>query len=141
VIITQPKELIASFVNVQQGYPADVKWGVYTAMGLLRKGHLVAGVIYNCFEGTNANMHIGAVKGAKWLTQDFLFSAFDYPFNQLERRRVSACIRAKNKRAIGFVENLGFQYEGTQRHYYADDDMVMYGLLREQCRFLLKKAA
>lgn len=143
VIISQPKELIGAFVNEQQGFPAHTSWGSnYNALGLVKNGKLMAGVIYNCYEGANVNMHVGAIDGAKWLTQEFLFAAFDYPFNQLKKRRVTAFMNENNDKAIGFVENLGFTYEGRMRNYFRINDAVIYGMLREECRFLdMRKAA
>lgn len=141
IIISQPNELISAFVNVKQGFHAETSWGNFNALGLVRNGHLVAGVIYNGYEAGNVNMHIGAEEGKKWMTPDFLFAAFDYPFNQLGKRRVTAYLRSKNERAIEFAKNLGFKYEGKLVNFYKDDDQVIYGLLKEQCRFLMKKAA
>ncbi len=145
MIISQPKEMIGSFVNVRQGFPPDTSWGNFNALGLVRDGILVAGVIYNCFEGVNVNMHIGAVDGSKWMTADFLHASFDYPFNQLKRRRVSACINSNRKKAVSFVEHLGFEYEGRRKNYYENGDMLLYGMLREKCRFIrniqIRKAA
>lgn len=141
LIISRPKELIAAFVNVRQGFPANASWGNYTALGLMRDGHLIAGAIYNCFEGANANIHIAA-DGHFWLTPDFLRAGFVYPFLQLGKRRITAFMPAGNKRAIRLAEKLGFSYEGTLRHYYPQDDAVNYGMLREECRFLeMRKAA
>jgi len=142
MIITQPKELIGAFVNVQQGYSAETPWGNFNALGLVVADRLVAGVIYNGYEAANVNMHIGAIEGSHWLTPSFLFAAFDYPFNELNKRRASAYIKAKNKRAIQFARNLGFKYEGTLKNFYKDDDQLVYGMLREHCRFLeIRKAA
>lgn len=138
MIIAQPKELIASFVNIQQGYPPETSWGPsYNALGLVTGGKLIAGVIYNCFEGCNVNMHVSAI-GSHWMTPEFLFAAFDYPFNQLEKRRVTAFMHSRNRKVISFVENLGFKLEGKMPHYYKHDDAVIYGMLREDCRFLEK---
>jgi len=143
MIITQPKELIGAFVNVRQGHPPSTSWGNYNALGLVRNGHLVAGVIYNGFDGANVNMHVGAVSGSHWMTKEFLYAAFDYPFNELNRKRISAFIRATNKRTIAFVKKLGFVYEGKLQDFYTDGgDMVVYGLLHDKCRFLqMRKAA
>lgn len=126
---------------MRQGFPPTTSWGNFNALGLVTSGRLVAGVIYNAYEGANVNMHIGAV-GSHWMTPEFLFAAFDYPFNELGKRRITACVRSKNARAIKFVKKLGFEYEGTMRHYYKDDDMLFFGMLRDKCRFLdLRKAA
>lgn len=132
-IFSEPKEFIGKFVADVQKLP--MYWGQFTALGLLRGDRMVAGIVYNNFESRNICMHIGAI-GSHWCTRGFLFAAFDYPFNQLQKRRITALVRAKNKRARGFVENIGFAYEGTLKHYYDQDDMRVYGMLRENCRFI-----
>ncbi len=141
-IVAQPKAEIGAFVNARQGLPADHSWGGYSALGLVKSGDLIAGVIYNNFDGANACVHIGAVDGCRWLTPEFLFAAFDYPFNQLGLRRLTAPVHSNNKRSREFAENLGFTRDGTLKHYYADGDLHLYGLLRANCRFLeIRKAA
>lgn len=138
-IIAQPKELIAQFVAIRQGKPATEPWGHFTAIGLLRHGALIAGVLYNSFEEKNVCMHVGAIDGAHWLTRSFLFAAFDYPFNQLGMRRVTALVPKKNKAARKFDEHIGFRYEGCLKHYFDRDDMIVYGMLREDCRWIRQK--
>ena len=134
VIICQPKEEIAAFVAATQGQ--NEPWGEYTALGLLRHGALVAGVIYNHFGGAGVCAHIGAIPGGRWMTRGFLHAMFDYPFGQLGKRRITALVSRKNRRARRFAENLGFKYEGTVRHALQTDDLILYGMLREECRFL-----
>ncbi len=143
MIITQPKELISAFVHVRQGNNPDTQWGPYAALGLVRSSRLVAGLIYNSEEASNICIHIGAEEGSRWLTPQFLFAAFDYPFNQLGKRRITALLREGNTKAINFVENVGFNLEGHLAHYYSDGTArIIYGMLREKCRFLdMKKAA
>lgn len=142
MIITQPKELIGAFVNVRQGYRPDASWGTFNALGSIKGNRLVAGVVYNDYSGMNAYMHIGAEAGCRWLDREFLYAAFDYPFNELGLRRVTAKVKSKNDKAISFIENLGFEYEGTMRHFFKEDDALIYGLLKERCRFLeMRKVA
>lgn len=142
MIITQPKELIGAYVNVRQGYPPAASWGTFNALGLVRGGRMVAGVIYNDYAGSNVYMHIGAEDGCRWMTQGFLYAAFDYPFNQLELQRVTALVKSKNSRAVSFIEHLGFEPEGKLRHYFKNDDALIFGMLRDRCRFLeMRKAA
>lgn len=141
-IIAQPKELIAAFVSARQGL--DVATPVaspYTALGLIRSDRLVAGVIYNFSDGGNVCMHVGAIDGSHWMTPGFLIAAFDYPFNQLQKRRVTAMMRKRAKKARAFIENLGFAYEGKCAHYFHDDDLILYGMLRANCRFLEMRQA
>jgi RimJ/RimL family protein N-acetyltransferase len=141
VIIDQPKELIASFVNEKQGLPSHMEWASpFTTLGLVTGGKLVAGVVYNYRSLANVQMHVGA-EGSHWLTPEFLFAVFDYPFNRLCKRRVTAITKKKNKKAREFVEHLGFNLEGSLPHYFPDADGVIYGMLKENCRFLEMRVA
>lgn len=137
MIVTQPKERIAAFVARAQGLAEP--WGNYTAIGLVRDGALVAGVVYNNFGGAGVCAHIGAVTGGRWMTREFLRAIFDYPFAQLGKRRITGLVARRNKSARRFVENLGFKYEGCVRHALEKDDLICYGMLRAECRFLTAK--
>lgn len=135
-LITQPKELIARFVAQTAGRPFADMHTSYTALGWVRRGELIAGLIYKDFTASNCGIHIGTIGGGHWLTRTLLRAIFDYPFNQLGLRRMTAPIAKKNKPARRFAENLGFCYEGCLKHYYPDDDLIVYGMLREKCRHL-----
>jgi len=137
LIICQPKEQIAEFVSSAVGGSArHFPWGNYSALGLTSSGQLVAGVIYNHYAGPTICAHIGAVPGKKWLTRSFLRAMFDYPFNQLKVRRITGLVPKRNRAARKFDEHLGFKLEGCMRHALPDDDMLVYGMLREECRWL-----
>ena len=58
---------------------------------------------------------------------------------QLGKRRITAYMLASNKKAISFAENIGFCYEGTQRHFYVDDDAVVYRMKRDDCPWIKDK--
>ena len=133
-IIAQPKEVIAEFVaRIQR---QSEPWGNYTALGYVQDGALLAGVIYNGFSEANVSAHIAAIKGCHWLRREFLYAMFDYPFNQLRKRRITALVAKKNHPARKFVRHLGFTQEGCLKHYFERDDMLCYGMLRENCRFI-----
>lgn len=134
MIVAQPKEKIAMFV-AQCVRGQHLPWGEYNALGNVRDGVLLAGVVYNHFSDHNVCMHVGAV-GRYWLTPDFLHAAFDYPFNQLKVKRVTGLVPKKNKAARKLDENLGFTIEGNMRQALADDDMLLYGMTRSECRWL-----
>lgn len=133
-IISEPRGLIANFVAQASGARFEVE-GSYAAIALLRDDEIRAGVLYNGFAWPNILMHIGAVPGRHWLTREFLFAMFDYPFRQLRCRRVTGTIPRKNKDCRKFAENLGFEFEGKMRNAAEDDDLMVYGLLEEKCRF------
>ena len=104
-------------------------------LGLLRNGELVAGVIYEGFNGKNVWMHVGAEPGRKWMNRRFLRAAFAYPFLQLGCTRVSGYVEAWNTDARRFDEHLGFKHEATLTGAASDGgDVLLYVMKREECR-------
>ena len=136
MIVTQPKQQIADFVTYAIGQGRHMPFDNFSALGLVKDNELIAGVIYNHFTSTNIMAHIAGKPGRRWLTREFLFAMFDYPFNQLGVRRITGLVPKKNKDARRFDEHLGFEYEGNMRNALADDDMIIYGMLKEKCKWL-----
>ena len=133
MIIAQPKAEIAAFVSRIQG--EHLPWGNYSALGLVKGGRLVAGVVYNHASHCNIAMHIAA-EGRFWPTPEFVFALFDYPFNQLKLRRMTGLVAKKNAAARRFAEHLGAKLEGSMRHALPHDDLLIYGMLRRECRWI-----
>lgn len=97
---------------------------------------LVAGVAYTDFNGVNLNMHVVAVPGKRWLTREYLWTCFDYPFNQCKVRRVTGLVGEGNKEARKFDEHLGFELETTLKHAHPTGDLLVYRMFREQCKWI-----
>jgi len=136
VILTDQRERIARFVaeRLQPGELVD--WGGYSTLGLEIGGRLRAGVIYNFFSPPNICMSV-AGEGRHWLTPEFLFSAFDYPFGALGLGRVTGFVSSSNLLSQDFAFHLGFCEEGLMRRALPDgSDLIIYGMLRENCRWI-----
>lgn len=109
-------------------------------LGLERDGELIAGVVYEGYNGTNVFVHVAAVPGKRWLNRDFLAYAFHYPFNELKVKRISAYIMANNLESIRGSEHLGFQLEATLEGAGQDGvDVLIYKMKREDCRYVAQK--
>lgn len=107
-------------------------------LGLERDGELVAVVVYDNFSDCDCNMHIASDGTSAWMSKSLLVSAFSYPFLQLNFRRVTGLVPAKNADALKFDEHLGFKREGYHPHACPNDDLISLGMLREDCRFIPK---
>lgn len=106
-------------------------------LGLETDGELVAGVAFENYTKTNIFMHVAALDGRNWLNRDFLFRVFAYPFLQLNCPRVSGLVRTDNVKAQRFDEHLGFVKEGVMRKGASDGtDFIIYGMLKEECRWV-----
>ena len=111
-------------------------FGQCSAIGLEKDGNLVAGVVFNWYTGPSIAMHVAGI-GKEWLTRDFLYRCFAYPFIQLECNRVTGLVRTDNFAAQKFDEHLGFVREGVIRRGASDGtDFILYGMLKEECRWL-----
>ena len=106
-------------------------------LGLERDGELVAGVVYEGYNGFNVWMHVAAVPGRSWLNKGYLRYCFEYPFIELGCRRVSGYVEAHNQDARRFDEHLGFRQEAVLSGAASDGgDVILYVMRREDCRFL-----
>lgn len=100
-------------------------------------GAVLAAVVFDRFTDTDCEISIvsDAIPQA-WVTREFLFHVAAYPFLQLHLARVTCFIDAGNTPALRWAEGNGFVREGKKRHRDSRKEVVMLGLLREECRWL-----
>jgi RimJ/RimL family protein N-acetyltransferase len=112
-------------------------WTKFTAIGLTDNDHkLVCGVVYHDLDAAiNIQMSIAA-DTPKWASKQSLKWFFQYPFEQLDLLRVTALTSSSNLNTQAMLERLGFKQEGVIRKGYGIDDALVYGLLREECKWL-----
>jgi RimJ/RimL family protein N-acetyltransferase len=111
--------------------------GSENTLGVEQDGELIAGVVFEGYTGSSISMHVAALEGKNWLSKEFLFRVFAYPFLQLECNRVTGLVRVDNSKAQKFDEHLGFVKEGIMRKGATDGtDYIIYGMLKEECRWL-----
>lgn len=134
MIIAQPKEEIAAWVASRIG--EGVRWGQYSVLGFVKGNELAAGVVYSDWSAANVCMHIAIAEGLGWMPPEWLFAAFDYPFNQVKVRRITGLVPKKNAAARRFDEHIGFKLEGSMRNALPTDDLLVYGMLKRECRWI-----
>lgn len=133
-VISSHQEVLGNWALAR--IPYSTGWGSFRAIGLVTETEILAAVIYNDFYEAGCAIHIAAVPGKSWLTREFLFAAFDYPFNQLKFRRLTGYVASRNLEAQRLDEHLGFKREGYLRHMLPDDDVILYGMIRNECRYI-----
>ena len=85
-IIADQHERVAQWVGARV---EEDMWGDCKTIGLLEDGVLIAGVVYNLYNGPSICMHVAAVPGKRWMTREYLQVCFAYPFIQLGCHRVT----------------------------------------------------
>lgn len=117
------------------GRPVNhINW--WTCMGWVEDGEIVAVIAYTQPHlDEDMEMHLAAKPGARWMRREFVSAAFRYPFTQEVVRRVSAAAPLQNKAFQYMLKALGFVQEGIKRRLVGGRDFVMFGMLREECRY------
>lgn len=125
------KERVAAFVAREVDQTAS--WGGYNAIGVERDGELIAGIVVNNFNGTNATVHIALTKS---LPRDFLPVCFEYLFVQCGLKRVTGLVPADNPKALKFDLHIGFKEEFVMKHGHPSGAMHVLVMFKEDCRWI-----
>jgi RimJ/RimL family protein N-acetyltransferase len=110
--------------------------GLGTAIGLMEDGMLIAGVLYDSYNGRSIAMHVASDGSKRWMTREYLRICFDYPFNQLGVNVIIGLVDSENLAARQFDEALGFKLEHTVPNAGPKGDLLLYSMTAAQCRFL-----
>ena len=106
------------------------------SIGWERHGELVAGVVYAQWNGPNVVCHIASDGRRHWATRQYLWTIFDYPFNQLKVKRITVCVGEGNRASRRFVEHLGFTLEAELAGAHPTGALRIYRQMRDECRYL-----
>ncbi|MEM8791023.1 MAG: GNAT family protein [Pseudomonadota bacterium] len=107
------------------------------ALGVIREGNIVAGVVYYDFNQSNIFGAIAAVEGSRWADRGTLFRIFEYPFDQLRVNRITCVIAESNTKSMKLCTQMGFRFEA--RHEGAAHDggaMISMRMFRDDCRWI-----
>jgi RimJ/RimL family protein N-acetyltransferase len=109
------------------------------AIGIIRKNALVGGIVFHDYQPAFQNISVSlAFDTPRAISNDVLCSVAAYVFKQQDCVRLNALVARKNKRSRKWVEGVGFKLEGCARKGYGKDDLMIYGMLRHECRWLIK---
>lgn len=111
-------------------------FGTEAGIGWTKNGSLVAGVAYAEWNGPNVVCHIASDGSRRWLTRPYLWTIFDYPFNQLACNRITACVGEGNAASTRFVRHLGFTLEAELKGAHPTGALCIYRMFREDCRWI-----
>jgi RimJ/RimL family protein N-acetyltransferase len=108
-----------------------------TFLGEAIDGQIVGLIAFDNYNGTNIDIHIAATR----ITRRLLKAAAQYAFDVCGVRRITSLNDSENFQMGPYLERLGFKYEGTMRHGLPDSDLIVYGLIREDCKWVSPKPA
>jgi hypothetical protein len=98
------------------------------AIGRSQGSEVVAGIIFNCWTGTDIELTVASLPGG--LSRTLLRRAARYVFDEAGCIRVS--FTTESQKVIDLALRLGAQTEGRKRHLFGRGrDGVILGILRE----------
>ena len=145
LVVTRCEEAIAPFMDTMCS-----SHGAFVAgrgIGLLEaedadasksvvEAQIIAATWYDGWNGANMNAHIAARPGRRWMTREFLWYMFHYPFVEVGVKRLTGFVASTNYDARRFDEHLGFTLEATLKDAAPDGDMLVYRMMKDECRWL-----
>ena len=106
--------------------------GVY--IGNERCGKIVAVAGYEDYNGASVRVHIAGE--GNWLTRDFLWYGFYYPFEQMKVKKLIGIVASTNKKALKLDLNFGYVQEAIIKNAAPGGDIYILTMTKDQCRFL-----
>ncbi|MDQ0135677.1 RimJ/RimL family protein N-acetyltransferase [Neorhizobium galegae] len=139
VVYEQKQEMIAWAEARIEGckFRDDAK-----AIGIRSDGEFIGVVVFDNFSPNGCWISVASDGSRRWLTREFILRVFAYPFIQCGYHRVGAFVSVNNAASLAFCEGFGWNREGVLREAgHAGEDLVIYGMLRRECRWLPERFA
>ncbi|PTM61911.1 GNAT family N-acetyltransferase [Phreatobacter oligotrophus] len=125
----------------RMGYPGFRFRQDAHAIGRQTDGEIRGVVIFDTWSDGDCLIHVVSDGSRRWFTREFCVHAMAYPFLQVGNRRITALVSEHNDPSLAMCRHFGFAQEGRLRRAGpAGEDMILFGLLREDCRWLKPRA-
>ena len=105
------------------------------AIGVLKDGKIVAGVVYHNLRDGQIEASI-AVNHKGWANKSILYALFAYPFKQCNCHRILVTAKESNVESIRLAKKLGFKQEGRLRKMFPPEDALLLGMLKHECQWI-----
>lgn len=133
--VTFDHELVGPWVCTRAG--VEYQKGKFRAVGRVVDNNLVAGVLYEEFNGAQVVCHIAGE--GNWANRHFLWLIFDYPFNQIGASRITTTVIDSNEKSQRFTKKLGFDLEFKMKAAHPSGDLWVFRMFKDDCRWLKER--
>jgi RimJ/RimL family protein N-acetyltransferase len=110
-------------------------FGPSVSIGVQRDGEIIAACVYHDLRGGQIEASIAA-SSPQWATRSVLYGLFAYPFIQVGANRLLVTCSEANDKAMKMNKQLGFVQEGRLRNLHGSDDAILWGMLRNECKWI-----
>lgn len=88
------------------------------------------------FNYTGCDIELAIHGKGKWATPNFIAHCFSYIYNQLGVQRSTVRVLEKNQPSIKLVTRLGYQLEGILRKALKNENVLVFGMLKNECSWI-----
>lgn len=107
------REWVALHIDVP-GIKKGADFGDGFALAVVRNGHMVAGVVYNCWDQECRTIQASVCAGTRmWATKPLVLGLLSFAFDGLDVNRIWARVPSDNERALRFDKRICFVQEGV----------------------------
>jgi RimJ/RimL family protein N-acetyltransferase len=101
------------------------------------RDQLMGGVLFTEFRGGSVAIHMAGFN-PHWVNRAMIYLAFDYPFKQLQVKKLIGLVPESNVRARNANLKLGFKIEHLITDIYngSVNGMYIMSMLKDECRWL-----
>ena len=112
---------------------------LFQTLGFSRDNKLACVLV--AYHPTTTNIMLSiAASTPRWASKQNIAAIGQWIFGQMGMKHISTVCLKSNKRSRKFTEGLGFRVEGKVRKGGNDEDMILYGMLKEEHEEWLRKA-
>jgi RimJ/RimL family protein N-acetyltransferase len=126
----------ADQIKAGGGFSSDVK-----AIGVEIDGELAAVTLWDYITRYNCVLSIASDGSRRWMTREYLFRTFAYPFIQLNLNVVTCLIAESNKDSLRLCEHVGFKRIGRIPEASGADDDIVLCMTKRDCRWIAPEFA
>lgn len=106
----------------------------FTTLGVINdQSQITAGIVFNCWTGPDVELTIANDGG---LHRRLIMATAFYVYHDLKCVRGSITVRKSDQKTYETALKFGFKVEGIKRLGFGDDDAVIMGMMRHECRWI-----
>lgn len=98
-------------------------------------GDILAVVAYYNFSKFSCDAAVASVN-PRACTKDFIDVCFHYAFITAKRSRITCIASVDNRSSLRLIRGLGFREEGRLKGMFGDQDGVIFGITKTECKWL-----
>lgn len=107
------------------------------ALGVVHDGDLVAGVVFERYNGVHIEASIAADMHKPWASRRTLRHLFGYPFLQQKCEAITVLVPASNLPSLNLATKLGFEMEALIKYAAPDGSpLIVLKQFRDRCRWI-----